>query len=98
MGGLSAGESQSGCAGCGRGDAGGVRPGSEEQPVQDLESDVLGVVLSTSGAGGGDTQTAWRWDENPWCADDLGQGGPNGGSAQAGGEGRTDLSSRLLRL
>ncbi len=33
-------------------------------------------------------KTAWRWDENPWCANDLGQSGPNGGSAQAGGEGR----------
>ena len=52
----------------------------KKQPVQDLESDVLGVVLSTSGAGGGDTQTAWRWDENPWCADDLGQSGSNGGA------------------
>src|SRR6185312_16990770 len=31
-------------------------------------------------------------------ADDLGQGGPDGGGAEAGGEGRTDLSSRLLRL
>ena len=67
-------------------------------PAPDPPSDVLGVVLSTSGAGGGDIQTAWRWDENPWRANDLGQSGPNGGSAQAGGEGRTDLSSRLLRL
>src|SRR6185437_3987 len=98
MGGLSAGQSQSGRAGRGRGDHRGVRQGSEEQSVQDLESDVLGVLFSASGEGGGDTQAAWWWDENPWGADDLGQSGPNGGSAQAGGEGRTDLSSRLLRL
>ena len=57
-----------------------------------------GVLFSASGAGGGDTETAWRWDENPWGADDLGQGGPNGGGAEAGGEGRADLSSGLLWL
>ena len=33
----------------------GVRGGSEEQPVQDLESDVFGELLSASGTGGGDT-------------------------------------------
>ena len=84
MGGLSAGQSQSGRAGGGRGDPRGVRQGSEEQSVQDLEPDVLGVLFSASGDGGGDTQTAWRWDENPWGADDLGQGGPNGGGQEAG--------------
>ena len=57
-----------GCAGCGRGVAGGVREGSEEQSVQDLESDVLGELLSASGAGGGDTEAAWRWDQNSWRA------------------------------
>jgi predicted glutamine amidotransferase len=45
-------------------------------------------LLFACGAGGGDTQTAWRWDENPWGADHLGQGGPNGGGTEAGGEGR----------
>src|SRR4029453_262168 len=98
MGGLSAGQGQSGCTGCGRGDAGGVRQGSEEQSVQGLESDVLGVVLSASGAGGGDTETARRWDENPWRANDCGQGRPGGGGPQAGGQGRTDLSSSFLRV
>ena len=38
----------------------GVREGSEEQSVQDLESDVVGELLSASGAGGGDTEAAWR--------------------------------------
>src|SRR6478735_7336997 len=98
MGGLSAGQSQSGRAGCRRGDPRGVRQGSEEQPVQDLESDVLGVLFSASGEGDGDTQAAWRWDESPWGADDFGQGGPAGGGQEAGVEGRTDLSPGLLRL
>ena len=39
-------------------DPGRVRDRSEEQSVQDLEPDELGVVLSASGAGGGDTEAA----------------------------------------
>ena len=35
---------------------------------------------------------------NPWHTDDCGQGRPDGGGPQAGGEGRTDLSSRFLRV
>jgi Reverse transcriptase (RNA-dependent DNA polymerase) len=92
MGGLSAGEGQSGRAGCGWSDPRNVRRGSEEQSVEDLESDVLRVVFSASGEGGGDTQTAWRWDENPWDTDDLGQECPDGAGQEVGVEGRTDLS------
>src|ERR1700682_772947 len=73
MGGLSAGEGQSGCAGGGRGDARAVRRGSEGQSVPDLESAVVGVLLSAAGEGCGDTETPWRWDENPWHTDDCGQ-------------------------
>ena len=54
------GQGEQGCAGGGRVSHRGVREGSEEQSVQDLESDVVGVVLSASGAGGGDTEAAWR--------------------------------------
>src|SRR5258708_9699758 len=96
MGGLEAGEGESGCGGGGRSDARAVRRGSEEQSVQDLESAVVGVLLSASGEGRGDTETPWRWDENPWHTDDCGQGRPDGGGPAAGGEGRTDLSSRFL--
>src|SRR6476659_7770493 len=98
MGGLSAGEGQSGCAGGGRCDTRAVRRGSEEQSVQDLESAGGGVLFSATGEGCGDTETPWRWDENPWHTDDCGQGRPDGGGPAAGGEGRTDLSSRFLRV
>ena len=37
-------------------------------PAPDPPSDVLGDLLSASGAGGGDTEAAWRWDENAWGA------------------------------
>src|ERR1700722_19001087 len=98
MGGLSAGEGQPGGAGGGWGDPRAVRRGSAEQSVPDLESAVIGVLLPASGEGCGDTETPWRWDENPWHTDDCGQGRPDGGGPQAGGEGRTDLSSRFLRV
>src|SRR5258708_14422100 len=96
MGGLSAGEGQSGCAGGGRCDARAVRRGSEGQFVPDLESAVVGVLLSAAGEGCGDTETPWQWDKNPWHTDDCGQGRPDGGGSAAGREGRTDLSSRFL--
>ena len=64
---------------------------SEEQSVQDLESDVVGVLVSASGEGGGDPKPHGGGHENPWGADDSGPGRPDGGGPQAGGEGRTDL-------
>src|SRR5664279_2903091 len=42
----------------------GVREGSEEQSVQDLESDVLWDLLPATGTGRGDTEAARRWDQN----------------------------------
>ena len=41
---------------------------SQEQSVQDLESDVFGFVFPATGACGGDTEAAWRRHENPRCA------------------------------
>ena len=85
-------------------------PGVDGVTIEEFEKDLknnlykiwnrmsLGVLFPASGEGGGDTETAWRWDENPWRADDRGQDRPDGGGPQAGGEGRTDLPSGLLRL
>src|SRR6266496_6181196 len=58
VGGVSAGQGQPGRAGGGRAGHRGVRGGSEEQLVSDLEPDVVGVLLPAAGAGGADTQTA----------------------------------------
>ena len=43
-----------------------VRDGSEGQPLQDLEPDVVGHVLPAAGAGGGDTEGLGR-HENCWA-------------------------------
>src|SRR6266540_7387422 len=63
VGGVPAGQGQSGRAGGGRAVGRGVRGGSEEQPVSDLESDVVGGLLPATGAGGGNTEAAWWRDE-----------------------------------
>src|SRR5215207_1835835 len=76
----------------------GFRDRSEEQLVQDLESDVLGVLLPAGGQGGGDTETAWRRGPRARRAHRGGQNRADRGGPQAGGEGRADLPSGLLRL
>ena len=75
-----------------------VRGRSEEQPLQDLESDELGVLLSASGAGGRDPQAARRRGPHARRADDRGQGGPDGRGHVSGGEGGTKVPPRLLWL
>ena len=49
---------------------------SEEQPLQDLESDELGDLVPAPGHGGGDSQAAWRWGPRagvPTIADRVAQ-------------------------
>src|SRR4051794_15896872 len=48
-----------GAAGVDGGIRRGLREGSEEQSVQDLEPDVLGIVLSAPGQVGGHTKAGW---------------------------------------
>src|SRR6266540_6556716 len=76
----------------------GFRDRPEEQPVQGLESDVLGELLPASGAGGGNTETARRGHQGFRGAYCGRPGRPDGSSAETGGEGRNDLPSGLLRL
>src|SRR4029078_4088018 len=96
--GIPEGQGEQGCTRGGWCAPGGVRDGSREQSVQDLESDVFGELLSPSGACGGDTETAWRRHEGARGAYDRGQDRPNCGSWEAARKGRADLSSRLLWL
>src|SRR5664280_1624999 len=76
----------------------GLRSRSEEQSVQDLEQDVVGELLPATGAGGRNTEAAWRGHSNVRSALRVRSGGPDGGSAETGGEGRGDLPFGLLRL
>ena len=78
--------------------AGGVRGRSKEPSVQDLESDVIGQLLSVPGQGGGDPEGAWRGHPHVGGTDHLRSGGPDGGRRPAGSNGRADLPPRLLRL
>src|SRR3954464_3736926 len=98
LGGVAAGQGQQGSAGSGRGGSGGVRGRSEGQPLQDLESDELGVLLSSGGQGGGDPQAARRRGPNAGRANDRGQGRADGGGHASGGAGGPSVSPGLLWL
>src|SRR5919106_1851630 len=87
LGGVAAGQGQQGRAGGGWAGSGGVRGRSEGQPLQDLESDELGVLLPASGQGGGDPQAARRRGPNAGRADDRGQGRADGGGHASGATG-----------
>src|SRR6266545_6583261 len=56
LGGVGEGQGEQGRTRGGRPLDRGLRSRSEEQPVSDLEPDVVGELLSASGAGGGDTK------------------------------------------
>src|SRR5262249_57638478 len=64
----------------------------------DLERDEFGQLLPGRGEGGGDRQAARRRHEDARRADRRGQDRPDGRGPQAGGEGRTDLPPRQLRV
>ena len=85
-------------------------PGVDGVSLEEFEKDLknnlykiwnrmsLGVLLPAAGAGGGDTEAAWRWGPDARGADGRGQDRPDGGGDAAGGEGRADLPPGLLRL
>ena len=66
------------------------------ESVQDLEPDVLGKLLSPSGAGGGNTETARRRDPDARGAHRRGQDRADGGRGASGGTGGTDVPPGLL--
>ena len=71
-----------------------VRGRSDGQPLQDLESDELGVLLPAPGQGGGDPQAARRRGPRARRADDRRQGRADGRGHASGGDGRTIGSTR----
>ena len=98
VGGVSAGCGQQGCPGSGRAGAGRVRGRSEGQPLQDLESDELGVLLSASGQGGGDPQAARRRGPSARRAHDLRQDRSDGRGHVSGAAGGAEVPPGLLWL
>ena len=76
----------------------GVRDGPEGQSVQDLESDVVGQLLSAAGAGGGDTEAARRGVRDARGAHRGRPGRADGGGRAVGAEGGADVPSGFLRL
>src|SRR5690349_607843 len=96
--GVSEGQGQSGCAGCGRLQHRGVRERLAGEPLQDLEPDVLGQLFPAAGQGGGDTETAWRRDKSSRRADGRGQNRADGGGRAFGEAGGTGVPPGLLRL
>jgi hypothetical protein len=87
LGGVAAGQGQQGRTRSGRAGSRGVRGRSCRQPLQGLEPDELGVLLSTPGQGGGDPQAARRGCPRAGRADDRRQGRANGRGHASGGAG-----------
>ena len=98
LGGVAAGQGQQGRPGRGRAGARGVRGRSEEQPLQDLESDEFGVLLSAPGQGGGDPQAAWRRGPRARRADGRRQGRADGRGHASGARVEPSVSPGLLWL
>src|SRR5664280_2199231 len=74
----------------------GVRVRSAEQIVCDVESDVLGKLLSAAGESRRGAETAWWWGQDVRGADGRGQGGPDGGGHGVGEGGGTQVPSQLV--
>src|SRR5664280_3295006 len=99
VGGVSESQGQQGCRRGGWAVQRRLRGGSEVQSVQDLESDVVGDLLSACGDGGGDTQDRQRWGpKNAGCAHRRRSGRTDSRFAGAAGSDGVGFSSRLLRV
>src|SRR3954453_10213305 len=88
LGGLAQGQGESGRAGSGWPKHRRLPQGPEEQSVQGLESDVVGLVLSAPGARGGDRKAARRGEAHAGHPDRGRPHRPNGGGQAPGGTGR----------
>src|SRR4051812_8098785 len=97
-GGVCEGQEQEGSGWGRRGHGRAVRAGGEEQPVQAVEPDVVGKLLSRPGAVGGDPQEWGSGDEGPRSAYRSRSNSADGGGGLSGAVGGTGVSPGLLRL
>src|SRR6266700_1910570 len=98
QGGISQGQGQQGGRRRRRGDDRRVRKGPGREPVQALESYVLGELLSATRASSRDTEAGWEGDTSARSAHDRGPSCPNSGGDVPGTRGGTDVPPRLLRV
>src|SRR5215472_5475187 len=75
----------------------GFRKGPEREPVQDLESDVVGQLLSAAGADGEDTERHW-WEKETGHTDCGGSDRATSGEVEIGTDGGPAVPSGFLRL
>src|SRR5277367_3824208 len=74
-----------------------ISRGPEREPVQDLESDVVGQLLSAAGADGEDTESE-RWGEEAGHTDRVGSDCATGGEVETGASGGPAVPSGFLRI
>ena len=75
----------------------GFRKEPEREPVQDLESDVVGQLLSAAGADGEDTESQ-RWGKEAGHTDRVGSDRATGGEVETGAGGGPAVPSGFLRV
>src|SRR5215469_5208217 len=75
----------------------GFRKEPEREPVQDLESDVVGQLLSTAGADGENTESQW-WGKKAGYTDCGGSDRATSGEVEIGTDGGPAVPSGFLRL
>src|ERR1700731_4515347 len=80
-----------------RADDCGLRKGPEREPVQDLESDVVGQLFSAAGADGENTESK-RWGEKTGRTDRVGSDCATGGEVETGAGGGPAVPSGFLRI
>src|SRR3954465_3298225 len=68
------------------------------QSVQGVESDVVGLLFSGSGTGGGDSEAARRWGAHVGHPDGRRPSRPDGSGQVSGRAGGTGVPPRFLRL
>src|SRR5688572_20805648 len=73
----------------------GVWKGLEEEPLQNLESDVIGQLLSTASADGEDPESHWR-RENAGDPDGLRSNCTNGREESIGSSGGSTLFAGIV--